>query len=53
MFLCYLHLKQIILFLCTHLKQKQTSKHPLGLVAMEVRLRAVTGEALVLVKYFI
>lgn len=51
--LCYHHIKHFLLLLCTqlHRKCKQTSKHALGLVAMEVCPRAVTREALVLVKY--
>lgn len=42
-------------FRCTliHHERKQTSKGAQGLVAMEVGLRAVSGEALVLVKYTI
>ena len=52
--LCYLHLKRFLLWLCTELHHecKQTSKRALGLAAMEVSLRAVAREALVLVKYF-
>lgn len=55
MYLRQLQLKQFLLFLCTqlHHKCKQTGKGVLGLVAMEVCLRAVSREALVLVKYTI